>query len=151
MHIQTRQQQHKTRNIMEFMGKIKLEVWQQTQATTLSKPLLAELLTCLHYSLDAVVLMMRRPLEALGFSSHTTTLGMAQNTNKNLVPNFCNSFLVYFLHSKSIYSNQKEFIQLFQWCLKPFVFVLVITTKHNEQQTLKCLLLLCCGWLLQCV
>jgi hypothetical protein len=117
------------------MGKIKLEVRQQTQATTLYKPLLAEVLTCLHYSLDAVDLMMRKPLEALGFSSHTTTLETAQNTNENLVPNFCNSFLVYFLHSKSIYSNQKEFIQLFQWCLKPFVFLLVITTKHNEQQT----------------
>jgi hypothetical protein len=135
MHIQTRQQQHKTRNIMEFIGKIKLEVWQQTQAITLSKPLIAEVLTCLHYSLDAVVLMTRRPLEALGFSSHTTILEMAQNTNENPVSNFCNSFLVYFLHSKSIYSNQKEFIQLFQWCLKPFVFLLVITTKHNEQQT----------------
>lgn len=117
------------------MGKIKLKVCQQTQATTPSKPLLAEVLTCLHYSLDAVVLMMRRPLEALGFSSHTTTLEMAQNTSKNLVPNFYNSFLVYFLHSKSIYSNQKEFIQLFQWCLKPFVFLLVITTNHIEQQT----------------
>jgi hypothetical protein len=135
MHIQKRQQQHKTRNIMEFMGKIKLKVCQQTQATTPSRPLLAEVLTCLHYSLDAVVLMMRRPLEALGFSSHTTTLEMAQNTNKNLVPNFYNSFLVYFLHSKSIYSNQKEFIKLFQWCLKPFVFLLVITTNRIEQQT----------------
>jgi hypothetical protein len=107
MHIQTRQQQHKARNIMEFMGKIKLKVCQQTQATTPSKPLLAEVLTCLHYSLDAVVLMMRRPLEALGFSSHTTTLEMAQNTSKNLVPNFYNSFLVYFLHSKSIYSSER--------------------------------------------
>lgn len=126
------------------MGKIKLKVCQQTQATTPSRPLLAEVLTCLHYSLDAVVLMTRRPLEALGFSSHTTTLEMAQNTNKNLVPNFYNSFLVYFLHSNSIYSNQKEFIQLFQWCLKPFSVSISDNNKSHRTTNNKPWSVCCC-------